>query len=114
MVNKRLIYKDYNLLEAQPTSHNIGVKKVLLSNSETLSNITQLAISKLFAKECVENHVHPTMDEHFIITSGSGIMYVDNVKYDLCAGKFILVPAGCIHNLNAITDFEFITIAVAI
>lgn len=114
MANNRIIYRDYNLLEPVPTSHQIGEKKVLLSNSETISNITQLALCKLFANDKVEEHVHPTMDEHFIVVSGEGIIQIDNENYDLKAGKFILVPAGSYHNLFAVTNIEFITISVAL
>jgi mannose-6-phosphate isomerase-like protein (cupin superfamily) len=114
MKNNRIIYRDFNSLESLPTSHQIGEKKVLLSNSETISSITQLALTKLFANDIVEEHLHPTMDEHFIVLSGEGIIQIDNENYDLKAGKFILVPAGSSHNLSAITDIEFITISVAI
>ncbi len=114
MANSRIIYKDYSLLDSIPTSHKIGEKKVLLSNAETISNITQLAISKLFANDIVEEHVHPSMDEHYIITGGEGIMQIDSESYEFNAGKFILVPAGCCHNLVATTDLEFITISVSI
>lgn len=114
MENNRVIYRDYNTLESVPTSHKIGKKKVLLSNSETISNITQLALNKLFANDTVEKHLHPTMDEHFIVISGEGIMQINNENYDFKQGKFILVPAGSYHNLSAITDIEFITISVAI
>jgi len=112
--NSRVIYRDYTILEPLPTSHQIGEKKVLLSNSETISNITQLAYTTLFANDKVEDHVHATMDEHFIVVSGIGIIQIDNENYDLKAGKFILVPAGSHHNLFAITNIEFITISVAL
>ena len=101
-------------MEPLPTSHLIGEKKVLLSNFETISSVTQLAHSTLFANDIVEEHVHPTMDEHFIVLSGEGVIQIDNENYDLKAGKFILVPAGSYHNLSAKTDIEFITICVAI
>jgi len=54
MVNDRIIYRDYNILESISSSHNIGQKKVLLANVETISNITQLAITKLAAGDIVE------------------------------------------------------------
>jgi mannose-6-phosphate isomerase-like protein (cupin superfamily) len=114
VANNRIIYRDYDLLEPVPTSHLIGLKKVILSNSETISNITQLALSKLFANDKVQEHIHPTMDEHFIVVSGEGIIQIDNENYDFKAGKFILVPAGSYHNISAKTDIEFITISVAL
>ncbi len=114
MENNRIIHRDYNTLELVPTSHQIGEKKVLLSNSETISNITQLALNKLYANDIVEIHMHPTMDEHFIVVSGEGIMQINNENYDFKQGKFFLVPAGSYHNLSAITDIEFITISIAI
>lgn len=97
-----------------PTSHLIGQKKVLLSNAETISAITQIAISKLFKNDIVEKHVHPTMDEHYVVLSGEGIILVDNTQFNLQSGTFILVPAGSFHEMKAITDLEFITIGVGV
>ncbi|SFS36100.1 cupin domain-containing protein [Proteiniphilum acetatigenes] len=112
MKNSRIVYRDYNLLESIQTSHKTGEKRVLLSNTETHSSITQIAITRLFAGERVKKHVHLTMDEHYIVLSGKGSMQLDNETYDFIPGKFILVPAGCYHDLSASSDLEFITIGV--
>lgn len=114
MNRERLIIRDYTHLEPEPTSHRVGLKKVLLSASETLSNVTQIAITKLSAGDRVEEHVHPTMDEHYFIISGEGVLNIDKRLYHCETGKFILIPAGSLHDLHAITDMELITIGVAI
>lgn len=113
MENKRFIYRNKNHLEAIPTAHQCGVKKVLLANNETGSNITQIALAKLHSGEQVENHVHPTMDEHFFVLSGRGHIEVDGIQYYLDSGTFVLVPAGSEHAIAADTEIEFITIGVA-
>jgi len=114
MANDRIVYRDYSTLESISPSHNIGQKKVLLSNVETISNITQLAITKLAAGDIVEEHVHPTMDEHYIIVSGEGSMQIDKEDYELKRGKFILVPAGSYHSLSVTKNIEFIIISISL
>ena len=114
MKNERFIIKDIEKIEAIPTSHQIGLKKVLLSDSETISNITQIAVTSLSANEKIEKHIHPTMDEHYIFISGKGIIYIDDETFECTAGTFILVPANSQHNLEVITDMKFITIGVAL
>lgn len=112
--NRSVIIKNIEQIEAIKTSHQIGLKKVFLSDKETISDITQIAFCKLSAKETVESHIHISMDEHYIFTSGNGIMYVDHSFYECKSGMFILVPAGSSHYLEALTDLEFYTIGVAI
>lgn len=112
--NKRFIVKDIQQIEAIATSHQIGSKKVFLSDIETTSAITQIALYKLSAKEKVESHIHATMDEHYLFISGDGIMHVNHLSYKCESGIFMLVPAGSPHYLEASTDMEFYTIGVAI
>jgi mannose-6-phosphate isomerase-like protein (cupin superfamily) len=114
MNDKRFVIKNYNLIEPVPTSHLIGLKKVLLSNLETQSNITQIAITKLFAGDKVTPHKHPTMEEHYIFLSGEGRMSIDKEYYDCKDGNYFLIRANNLHALEATSNMEFITIGVAI
>jgi mannose-6-phosphate isomerase-like protein (cupin superfamily) len=114
MTNRHLIVRDCNLIEPVPTSHLLGLKKVLLSNDETLSKITQIAITILSAGDKVNPHKHLTMEEHYIFLSGKGSMYVDQVYYDCEKGYYFLIPANSLHALEAMTDMQFITIGIAI
>ena len=63
-------------ITAIPTSHQAGTKRQLLQDSETDSAITQIAVATLLAGEKVEEHTHPTMDEHFIFRAGKAILTI--------------------------------------
>lgn len=96
-----------------PTSHGIGVKQVLLANEETSSAVTQIAKSSLKMGEKVEEHIHATMDEHYLCLSGEGILFVDHKKIAFTQDTYVLVKAGSSHYLEATSDVTFLTIGVA-
>ncbi len=114
MKKRKPIIKRIDNIPFVPTAHNIGTKQPLLTNDETPSAITQIANAILLTGEKVEPHTHLTMDEHYIITQGEGLLYIDNQPQPCCAGTFILIPAGTSHAIEATQELHFITIGVAI
>ena len=64
-----------------------------------LTRITQIAWARLLPNEQVPQHRHPDMDECFFFTKGSGEIIVDEVKYELAEGVFLIIPAGGSHSL---------------
>jgi len=113
MLNNRIVVKDVQNLSPQLTSHGIGSKLVLLANHETNSAITQIAMTTLLKGEFVESHAHPTMDEHFLIVSGEGKMFLDGDTIQCVPGRYILVPATLIHGVEAVKEMYFLTIGVS-
>ncbi len=97
-----------------PTSHDIGIKQVLLANEETESNITQIARNVLTEGSMVESHVHPSMDEHFIFLEGEGKIVIGEKSINCRPGLFVLVPATVPHSIQAYTELKFITLSVAL
>lgn len=114
MDNKQIVVKDVTDLSPQFTSHGVGEKLVLLSNDETSSAITQIAVSRLHEGDTVESHAHATMDEHFFFLEGEGFVNINGRLIAIKPGRFILVPALYNHDLRAVTEMMFITIGVAI
>ena len=114
MRNSRLIRKLLAEIPSVPTAHQMGQKTVLLNNQETFSNITQIAVTELQKGESVEQHMHPTMDEHYLFLSGEGVMQVDGEKMECKEGVFLLIPATCKHGMSALTNLKFLTIGVAL
>lgn len=108
------IARHLNEIAPKPTSHNIGLKQVLLAGDETTSAITQIAKTVLKKGERVEEHVHPTMDEHYLGLSGKGSLWVDDQEIVLVKDTYVLVKAGSKHHLEAKDDICFLTIGVAI
>ena len=101
-------------ITAIPTSHQAGTKRQLLQDSETDSAITQIAVATLLAGEKVEEHTHPSMDEHFIFRAGKAILTIHGDDIPCSQETYILIPAGTPHAVTAIENVEFITIGVAI
>ena len=114
MPKSPFILKNLAEIPSVPTAHQIGLKKVLLNNHESYSNLTQIAITVLQKNEMVEPHVHPTMDEHYLFVSGEGVMCIDGKDVMCSPGVFLLIPATCVHSMQAVTDMKFLTIGVAL
>lgn len=49
-----------------PSSHKVGMKRVLLTAEESRCEITQIAVTDLKAGEVAETHVHEDMMEGFM------------------------------------------------
>lgn len=96
------------------TSHGIGQKQVLLSKEETDSCVTQIAKSSLKSGEKVEDHVHQTMDEHYLSLDGKGYLFVNDQQLVFEPGTYVLVKAGNRHHLEAESDISFLTIGIAV
>ena len=57
-----------------PSSHKVGLKRVLLATEESGCAITRIAVTDLKAGEVAEAHVHEDMMEGFYVMSG-GVGY---------------------------------------
>lgn len=108
------VIKDLQKIVPVPTTHQIGLKQVLLANDETASAVTQIAKTQLLSGEVVEDHVHLTMDEHYLCFSGEGTLWVDGSEIPFTNDTYVLVKAGSKHHLEAISDISFLTIGIAI
>ncbi|WP_018464127.1 cupin domain-containing protein [Segatella paludivivens] len=106
--------KNINTINDVATSHGAGIKKVLCSNDEASSNITQIAVSLLTAGEAVEVHIHETMEEHFIIEDGSLEFMIDDKVMTVNSSTYVMVPAGTKHGIKAVTNCKMITIGCAV
>ena len=110
-----MAYIKRNLKDITPilTSHGIGVKQVLLASGETSSAVTQIAKSSLKKGDKVEEHIHPTMDEHYLCLSGEGLLWVDHQRIAFTKDTYVLVKAGSSHFLEATSDVTFLTMGIA-
>ena len=108
------IIKNINTINDVATSHGAGIKKVLCSNDEASSNITQIAVSRLKAEEQVEMHVHETMEEHFIVEDGTIEFVIDDKLMTVTGVTYVMIPAGTKHGIKAVTDCKMITIGCAV
>ena len=97
-----------------PTIHGVGEKRVLLNSQETSTPLTQIAVTRLKAGEAATEHLHPTMEEFFLLQKGDASMTVGKEQITCSSGDFISIPANTLHSLKAITDIEIITIGCVI
>lgn len=105
-----LLIKNINDITAKPTSHGVGLKKVLLADNESASNITQIAETTLQAGETAAAHVHHDMVECFYVISGELEISINDKVHHLVEGDFIYVPEGYNHELQAKSLTKIITI----
>lgn len=109
-----MLIKQLSSIHQVPTSHACGLKQVLLSNEETNSKITQIAITKLKQGEMAEEHCHPDMVECFFVISGNLRVRINGANYQCTENDFITVDCNERHELKALTNCKFMTIGCAI
>lgn len=106
--------KTLNHISSVKTSHNAGLKRVLLSAEESGCAITQIAVTDLKAGEVAAGHVHEDMQEGFYVMSGKLDMVLDGVIEHCVAEGFVWVECGTRHELRAKTDVRVMTIGCAL
>lgn len=102
--------RSLNDIAATSTSHNVGMKRVLLAAGESGCPITQIAITDLKAGNVVEAHSHPDMQEGFYVLSGDLEIVLDGKTEHCKAEDFVYVKCGTSHELRPITDVRVMTI----
>ena len=109
-----MIKKSIESLPWVESSHGCGQKRVLLSENETATNITQVAIISLKAGEEGKEHMHWKIEEGFYVLKGELILQADGSNHILHAGDYLHLRMATIHNLKAITDVELLSIGCKI
>ena len=112
--NDKIIYRLLSEIQPEQTSHNIGLKQVLLANGETDSVITQIAMSSLKRGEQIDLHFHKSMAEHFYFYSGKAVMRIGELEIKCKKGVYICVPPKFFHSLKALKDIQFLTIGISV
>lgn len=113
MIENEIIIRNLGDIIPTPTNHGTGEKRVLITNEETNTLITQVAVTKLKKGENVETHSHPTMEEHFIFLEGECETTINGDIVMCSAGTFLKIPANTEHSLHPSTDIRMITIGIA-
>jgi quercetin dioxygenase-like cupin family protein len=114
MHKKIVLHRHAAYIEPQPTSHGVGEKRVIVTQTDIGRPITQIARTLLYSGEEVIKHLHPTMDEHFFFLTGECSVLIDGIIYNCVAEDYLYIPAGCNHQINAETDTLMITIGVEV
>ena len=101
-------------IQPVPSSHKVGLKRVLLAAEESGCAITQFAVTDLKAGEVTEAHVHEDMMEGFYVMSGMLDMVLNGELEHCKAEDFVWVKCGTSHELKAVTNVRVMTIGCKI
>lgn len=93
-----------------PSSHIVGMKRVLLAAEESGCAITQIAVTELKAGEVAEAHIHEDMQEGFYVMDGCLDITLDGETFHCVKDDFVWVESGKSHELRAVTDVRVMTI----
>ena len=96
------------------TSHDVGVKRVLLAANESGCSLTQIAITDLGAGEVAQAHIHPDMQEGFYVLDGNLDVKLDDELLHCTKDDFVYVKNLTSHELRALTDVRIMTIGCVI
>lgn len=101
-------------IKAVTTSHDVGLKRVLLAANESGCSLTQIAVTELKAGEVAQAHIHPDMQEGFYVLSGELDVRLDGELQHCVKDDFVFVKNGVSHELTALTDVSVMTIGCVI
>ena len=99
-------------IQPQPTVHRVGLKRILLSHTETDTNLTQIAITTLQIGEATNDHFHLSMEEYFFFLSGEVLFIIDGTDVVCHKGDFMQVKCGQSHKLIAMKETKMMTIGI--
>lgn len=106
--------KHLDQIPSLPTSHGVGLKRVLLSGDETESAVTQIAVTRLAEREVAAEHLHESMEEYFYFLKGVAAVCVDGCELLCREGDFLQVECGSRHSVLAKSEVEMLTVGVAV
>ena len=91
-------------IEFTKSSHLGQLKKVIFVGSEMISSVTQVAYAELLAGEIIEEHLHDSMEEVFLVLEGNCEFCLDGVPQVLKKYSVIKIAPKIKHKLKALTD----------
>ena len=106
--------RSLNEIIAVSTSHDVGLKRVLLAANESGCSLTQIAVTDLKAGEVAQAHIHPDMQEGFYVLEGDLDVKLDDETQHCTKDDFVYVKSLTSHELKAVTDVRIMTIGCVI
>jgi mannose-6-phosphate isomerase len=106
--------RSLNEIKAVSTSHDVGLKRVLLAANESGCSLTQIAVTDLKVGEVAQAHIHPDMQEGFYVLEGDLDVKLDDEVLHCSKDDFVYVKSLTSHELRAVTDVRIMTIGCVI
>lgn len=94
---------------------NIDIEKDTVGNSDFRRVLytgrhSQLVLMSLQPKEEIGLETHPENDQFLRFEGGSGMVIVNDSRYDVVDGDAVIVPAGASHNVINLSEVETLKI----
>jgi mannose-6-phosphate isomerase-like protein (cupin superfamily) len=81
-----------------PVTHDPQLlKRVLLKDTDTRSNLKMLNHTAMEPGQSFRSHSHPTMEEVFYFLSGEGVFTLGEETTKVSAGDCVYVPIATVH-----------------
>ena len=93
--------RSLNSINAVSTSHDVGLKRVLLGANESGCSLTQIAVTDLKVREVAQAHIHPDMQEGFYVLEGDLDVKLDDETLHCTKDDFVYVKSLTSHELRA-------------
>lgn len=93
--------KGLNINIEQDTVENDDFRQVLYTGKHS-----QLVLMSLRPKEEIGLETHPQNDQFLRFEGGSGVVFIDDNRYEVSDGDAVIVPAGARHNVVNLSDSE--------
>lgn len=106
--------KHLDQIVPRPTSHGVGLKRVLLFSDETETAVTQIAVARLTEGDVAAEHRHESMEEYFYFMKGEAVVRIDGRELLCREGDFLQVECGRSHSVLAKSEVEMLTVGVAL
>lgn len=109
-----MLKRSLNEIKAVSTSHDVGLKRVLLAANESGCSLTQIAVTDLKAGEVAQAHIHPDMQEGIYVLEGDLDVKLDDETLHCTKDDFVYVKSCTSHEQKAVTDVRIMTIGCVI
>ena len=96
--------KNISEIEFTKSSHLGQLKKVIFVGSEMISSVTQVAYAELLEGEIIEEHLHDSMEEVFLVLEGNCEFCLDGVPQVLIKNSVIKIAPKIKHMIKALTE----------
>jgi quercetin dioxygenase-like cupin family protein len=101
-------------IEFTESSHACKLKKVIFRDSEMMSSVTQVAYAELLEGEIIEEHLHDSMEEVFLVLDGNCEFCLDGIPQVLVKDSVVKIAPKIKHKLKALTETKLYYFGVSI
>ncbi|MEM7592028.1 MAG: cupin domain-containing protein [Cyanobacteria bacterium P01_A01_bin.83] len=88
-----------NQLPQQTVSHNPKIKKQVMLSQGDIPHLTNFSQATFAPGQTAAAHAHQDMSEVFFVSSGNGLIRINEQEYHLFPGVCVSVEPGEVHEV---------------